>query len=257
MGRRLIWLAMGLLLLAAPSASEAPVNPRLPGIDVSRFQGRIDWSLVGASEVSFAFVQASRGSGADCTVRPNRCGYDEHYLGNYTEAKLEGIRVGPYHRAFAGGDGRAGVKADARAEARTFLYVVGDLEPGDLRPALDMEEPFGDLTPVELRVWARTWLKRVQRTLGVRPIIYTNATSWSALHSPTSFARAGHPLWVANWNVRAPLVPAQNWAGRSWRVWQHSSDGAINGIDGRVDLDWLRGGWRGVSVRGAGGGVAP
>jgi lysozyme len=246
------------LLALAPAADAAPPNPRLPGIDVSRFQGRIDWPTVNASDLSFAFAQASRGSGSDCTVKPNRCGYDERYLANYTGAKAEGIRVGPYHRAFVGGDGAAGVKADARAEAKTFLYVVGDLQPGDLRPALDMEEPFGDLSPVELRIWARTWLKRVQRSLGVRPIIYTNTTSWSALGSPTSFARAGHPLWVANWDVSAPSVPAQNWAGRSWRLWQHSSSGSIEGISGRVDLDWLRGGWRGVTVRGgAGGGVTP
>jgi lysozyme len=257
MVRRLICLAAGLLVLGAPAANAAPANPRLPGIDVSRFQGLIDWPAVGESGVRFAFVQASRGSGKDCTVRPDRCGYDEHYLANYTEAKAEGVRVGPYHRAFVGGDGPAGVKADARAEARTFLYVVGELEPGDLRPALDMEVPFDDLTPVELRIWTRTWLKRVQRTLGVRPIIYTNTSSWSLLGNPTSFAVDGHPLWVANWDVGAPSVPAQDWAGRSWRVWQHSSAGHIRGIEGRVDLDWLRGGWRGVTVRGAGGGIAP
>jgi lysozyme len=146
------------------------------------------------------------------------------------------------------------VKADARAEAAVFIDEVGSLVPGDLRPALDMEQPFDDLNPTELRVWARTWLEKVERALGATPIIYTSPTSWSALGSPTSFARAGHPLWVANWNVGAPIVPAQNWAGRSWRVWQHAGDGHLEGIDGRVDLDWLRGGWRGVTVRGAGGG---
>ena len=102
--------------------------------------------------------------------------------------------------------------------------------------------------PLELRIWTRTWLKTVRRELGVKPIIYTNQTSWNALGNPTSFARKGYPLWVANWEVRAPQVPALNWAGRSWRIWQHSSTGAVRGIDGHVDLNWLRSGWHGVTL---------
>jgi GH25 family lysozyme M1 (1,4-beta-N-acetylmuramidase) len=127
-----------------------------------------------------------------------------------------------------------------------------------MKPALDLETPFAGLKPAELRIWARTWLDRVKRALGARPIIYTNTTSWALLGDPTSFARAGHPLWVANWDVPVPLVPADNWAGQSWRIWQHRSDGRLDGINGRVDLDWLRGGWRGVTMGGAvGGGVTP
>jgi GH25 family lysozyme M1 (1,4-beta-N-acetylmuramidase) len=250
--------ALALLASAVPAANAAAAPARLPGIDVSRFQGTIDWGRVADSGVRFAFAQASRGSGDDCTVRPRRCGPDERYDANYELAKAAGIRVGPYHRAFVGGDGRAGVIANAKAEAKVFIGSVGELKPGDLKPALDLETPFAGLSPAELRIWARTWLDRVKRALGARPIIYTNVTSWGLLDSPLSFARAGHPLWVANWNVSRPAVPADNWAGHGWRVWQHSSDGHLAGIDGQVDLDWLRGGWRGVTVRGAGGGgVAP
>jgi lysozyme len=262
MGRRRISGALAVLALAAvalvPAGFAGAAKPRLPGIDVSRFQETIDWPLVGGAGVEFAFVQASRGSGADCTVKPERCGEDGFYDRNYAEAKLAGVRVGPYHRAFVGGTSRRAVKADALAEARVFIDSVGDLAAADLRPALDMETPFADLTPTELRVWTRTWLKRVRRTLGARPIIYTNNSSWSALGDPLSFAVAGHPLWVAHWGVSRPLVPASNWAGESWRVWQHSSSGRVAGVRGRVDLDWLRGGWRGLTVGGGGGGgVSP
>ena len=72
------------------------------------------------------------------------------------------------------------------------------------------------------------------------------------------FALAGHPLWVANWHVAAPLVPAGDWAGYSWSVWQWASDGEVDGITGNVDLDWLRGGFGPLSVGGVtGGGTEP
>jgi lysozyme len=248
-GTRLIGasVAAAALLALAPVAHAEP--SRLPGIDVSRFQEEINWQRVADSGVRFAFLQASRGAGPDCTVVPDRCGRDEYYAANYAAAKAAGIRVGPYHRAFVGGNGRAGVTANAKAEAKVFLDEVGDLGGRDLRPALDLETPFADLTPAELRIWARTWLKRVRRALHAKPIIYTNASSWRLLGDPLSFALKGHPLWVANWNVREPQVPAENWAGRGWRIWQHSSSGRVPGIRGNVDLDWLRGRWRRVSVR--------
>jgi lysozyme len=231
------------------ASPDPPVTPRLPGIDVSRFQGDIVWPSVARDGVRFAFIQASRGSGRDCSVVPDRCGPDEYYAVNYLGAKEAGIRVGAYHRAFVGGDGAPAVRADARREALIFTTAVGELAPGDLKPALDLETPFDNLNAAELRIWTRQWLRSVKRELGVRPIIYTNRSSWAALGDPTSFALAGHPLWVANWHVKVPQVPAQNWAGRSWRIWQHSSSGRVAGITGAVDLDWLRFGWRGLTVR--------
>ena len=249
--RRLLTLCTiaGALLACAPAAARDPQPPpRVPGIDVSRFQENIDWDAVALDGIQFAFVQASRGSGTDCSVVPRQCGADAYYASNYAEAKALGIRVGPYHRAFVGGNGPVAVKADARAEARLFSATVGDLGGTDLRPALDMETPFADLSPFELRLWARVWLRSVERRLGARPIIYTNVSSWNALGNPTWFAQRGYPLWVANWDVAVPAVPALNWAGSSWRIWQHSSSGAVDGIKGRVDLNWLRFGWDGVSV---------
>lgn len=240
---------MLLVLAAAPATAHSATPARIPGIDVSRFQKVINWELVAGDGMQFAFVQASRGSGTDCSVVPRECGPDAYYAGSYLAAKTAGIRVGPYHRAFVDGGRRsATVKADARAEADVFIAAVGKLVPGDLRPALDMEAPFAGMSPANLRRWTRTWLNRVRSRLGQKAVIYTNLVSWKALGNPTSFARSGYPLWVANWNVRAPLMPAFNWAGRGWRVWQHSSRGKIDGIKGAVDLNWLQGGWNGVTV---------
>jgi GH25 family lysozyme M1 (1,4-beta-N-acetylmuramidase) len=239
MKRIQIMLALA-CVAGATVASTASAAPRTLGIDVSRFQGAIDWAQVAGSGVQFAFVQASRGSGLDCTVKPAQCGADPFWAANAAAARAVGVRIGAYHRAFATGATRAEAKADAGAEAAIFVAQVGRVPRGDLLPVLDVETPFTGLTPGRLRVWIQTWMKRVHKGVGVKPIIYTNATSWAATGNTTKFA-AGHPLWVAQWQVAKPtLVPAANWGGRGWTVWQFTSSGAVPGISGNVDMDYLR-----------------
>jgi lysozyme len=221
----------------------------MQGIDVSRFQGKINWQRVADAGIEFAFVQASRGSGSDCAVAPTRCGPDEFYERNYRRARKVGIPIGAYHRAFVGGDEDRGVKRDARIEARLFLRLVGELRGRDLLPALDVETPFAGLTQRELRIWVRTWLARVEKELGVKPFIYTNHSSWQATGDTTMFARAGHPLWVANFDVRAPKVPAANWNGQGWAIWQYTSSGRVGGISGNVDRNALRIPLEAISVK--------
>jgi GH25 family lysozyme M1 (1,4-beta-N-acetylmuramidase) len=236
-------IALALLFVALHASAPAEAGKRPPGIDVSRFQATIDWAQVRGAGIGFAFVQASRGSGLDCAVVPESCGADPYWASNYANAKANGVRVGPYHRAFVGAAAGAGVPADAAAEADVFIAAVratGGLVRGDLKPALDLETPFAGLTPKQLAQWVRVWVKRVRGALGARPIIYTNATSWAATGDTREFARSKHPLWVANWNVTRPAVPAENWAGKGWSVWQWTSSGSVAGISGRVDMNRLR-----------------
>lgn len=230
--------------LALPSA--APARPL--GVDVSRFNGAIDWNQVALSGRRFAFVQASRGSGADCLVKPLQCGADPLWLSNSAAARGAGLRVGAYHRAFASGATRALAKADAGAEAALFVSQVGRVPRGDLLPVLDVETPFTGLTPGRLRTWITTWMKRVRKGTGAKAMIYTNATSWGATANTTQFV-AGHPLWIAQWQVAKPtLVPAANWGGIGWSVWQFTSSGSVPGITGRVDEDTIRVGLGRITV---------
>lgn len=218
--------------------ASAPAK-RAAGIDVSRFQGTIDWTQVRGEGIGFAFVQASRGSGADCAVRPESCGADPYFVSNRANAAANGIRVGPYHRAFATGSTLAEARADAAAEATLFIAQVGALKAGELIPVLDVETPFTGLNAKRLSAWIRVWVKRVRAGLGRKAMIYTNASSWGYTGHTLEFARARYPLWVAEWGVRKPTVPAQNWAGRGWSVWQWTSSGSVAGISGRVDMNRL------------------
>jgi lysozyme len=233
--RRLALPLLVLLLLAVPASAPAAVR----GIDVSRFQEFIDWEEVGETKVRFAFIQASRGDGRDCLVAPEECGPDEYYDLNMGGARAVGIKVGAYHRAFASGRTRKAAKKDARKEVKVFVNTVDEIPRGDLLPVLDVETPFTDLSDKRLRLWVKTWLEQVEKRLDARPMIYTNASSWSATADTQRFAKQGYRLWVANFNVPEPLVPAANWAGHGWSVWQFTSTGSVRGVAGNVDKNRL------------------
>jgi GH25 family lysozyme M1 (1,4-beta-N-acetylmuramidase) len=251
MGSRTATAVLAALTLGAAAlgaAAPAGAGTKAMGIDVSRFNGAIDWPTVAGTGVRFAFVAASRGSGVDCTVKPEQCGADPLFASNRLAAETAGIRVGAYHRGFASGSTIAAARADALAEADLFVSQVGAINPGELTPVLDVESPFTDLTPNRLRTWVRVWLKRVNKRLGRKPMIYTNASSWGATGNTTEFARAKYLLWVAEWGVPKPSVPASNWAGRGYAVWQYTSSGSVAGVSGRVDLDRLGTGLAKITV---------
>jgi len=250
LNRRTKALGVAALCIGAIALPAAPASAgtKAMGIDVSRFQGAIAWPTVATAQIKFAFVQASRGSGSDCAVKPNQCGADPFFAANRVGAESNGIRVGAYHRAFASGGTAAAARADAIAEADVFLTAVGSLQTGELVPVLDVETPFSGMTARTLRTWIRVWVKKVNRRLGRKPMIYTNASSWAATGNTLEFAKAKYPLWVAEWGVSRPSVPARNWAGHGYSVWQYSSSGTVPGISGNVDQDRLGKGLAKITV---------
>ena len=197
----------------------------LPGIDVSHWQGTIDWVRVADAGTTFAFMKATEDTWyVDPTYATNRAG-----------ARANGIRVGAYH--FAQPDPAPG---DARKEARWFVRHAQP-QAGDLLPVLDIETS-GGLDPTELMAWSKRWVSEVRRLVGVRPLVYTSPYGWQIRFDDSDeLARWGSPLWVAHWGVSSPTLPAQGWGGRGWTVWQYTSEGRVAGIRGDVDRDVLNG----------------
>ena len=213
-----------------PSATPSPTATAVPtfvdGIDVSYHQGTIDWTRVAGAGKRFAYIRASAGTlTADTTYVSNRVG-----------ARGAGLTVGSYH--FANPDGAAN---DAANEAAWFLRNA-TIGSGDLLPVLDLEVSNG-LAPAALLDWARIWLANVEAATGVRPVIYTTPSFWVTSMANTDwFALNGYRLWIAHWTTASqPTVPAGNWAGQGWTLWQHSSTGSVPGIAGAVDLDRFNG----------------
>jgi GH25 family lysozyme M1 (1,4-beta-N-acetylmuramidase) len=231
----LILLTVATISMAAAPAAAARHKPKppptpppasTPGIDVSHWQGTINWAQVAGAGKQFVFLKATEGSAyADPT-----------YSGNRSGARAAGIKVGAYH--FARPDSTPG---DAVAEAQWFLSKAV-FASDDLRPVLDIEVN-GGLSVSALQQWVRDWLDEVYRLTGRRATVYTSPSFWSgSMGNTQSIALAGYTtLWIAHWNVSSPTVPAGNWAGFGWSFWQYSSTGSVSGISGNVDLDRANG----------------
>ena len=192
------------------------------GIDVSHWQGNIDWRQVAGAGKSFAIAKATEGVGYR----------DDKYAQNKAGAMGNGLKFGAYH--FARPENNAVREADWFVDNAAY-------EPGMLIPTLDLERT-GGRGPTGLTNWTKAWLTRVEERLGVKAMIYMSPSFWRTnLNNTRWFADNGYEvLWIAHWGVSYPSAPAENWGGHGWTFWQYTSDGRVPGISGRVDLNRYR-----------------
>lgn len=178
------------------------------GIDVSHYQGHIDWSRVAGkdSDVAFCFVKATEGMYV----------VDPFFKANWAQSAAAGLRRGAYHF------GRPGT--DAQTQAQQFFATVGALGPNDLPPVLDIETLDACKPPAVLQ-WVLDFTAAADALFGRQTMIYTDGGFWKNLASlPGCEPLGARPLWLADYAAE-PTVPAP-W--QAWSCWQHS-DGSVNG----------------------------
>jgi GH25 family lysozyme M1 (1,4-beta-N-acetylmuramidase) len=186
------------------------------GIDISHWQGEIDWDAVAGAGKEFAFIAIGDGFFVD----PR---FDENWAG----AKDAGLYRGVYQYFRA--------SADPIAQANIVIDRVGRLGPGELPVVLDLEE-FDGMSASTVRLRALEWMRHIEQGTGKTPILYTNPATWIPLGEPTGFV--GYPLWLASWGVSCPGM-ANGW--HTWTFHQYSATGRVAGIWGDVDLDRFNG----------------
>ena len=222
-------LAALAVALCAPAGAGAVTYAK--GLDVSHYQGAIDWIQVAGGGYSFTFAKATEGTTLiDPTYAINRAG-----------SNTLGLRLGAYHFGRPGGSGAAGIVANAIAQA-DFFVGVAQPAAGDLPPVLDLETK-GTLATAGLVQWTQAWLDEVTALTGVDATVYVSPSFWkTALGDTTAIAGDGHPLWIAHWTTNAaPTVPALNWGGLGWTFWQWTDCSNVPGIAHCVDGDRLNG----------------
>jgi lysozyme len=239
-------MAGAALIVLTGLAVTAVTVPSLPtatrpaqGIDVSSLQHRqdavISWPAVAAAGNTFTAIKVSE---ATYYLNP-------YYVPDAVQAARAGLLVMPY--AFANpfpakDNGSARDQADLAASRLTSAAVPAsqlmplalDIEPDPYTARQKTNQCYG-LSPAAMVRWIHEFIAEAQLKTGKKPVIYTLLPWWKTC-TGNSAAFGGYPLWIASYGPSAPVLPA-GWS--KYTFWQHTSRGAIPGIAGATDQDYL------------------
>lgn len=194
-----------------------PSGYKVHGIDISHYQGKVDWKMLSQTRqsqfpVRFIFMKATEGGDFA----------DNHFIANFDSARVHGFIRGAYHFY--------NPKTDPIRQAEFFKNSV-NLEPGDLPPVLDIEKKAKDMN--RLRDDLKIWLQLIEKHYGVKPIIYTSYKFKTSYLNDSVFN--SYPYWIAHYYVDSVRYEGD------WSFWQHHDAGTLPGIDEQVDLNIFNG----------------
>ena len=201
-----------------PRASEYAVH----GIDVSKYQGDVDWNAVANAGVKFAWIKATEGGDHA----------DERFQANWEGARAAGIPRGAYHFVYwcrPWNEEMAWFEANVPVEANALPPVL-DVEATPTsrtcRRHLDRASVIPEM---------RAMLQEMERHYGKRPVIYSTVDFYEGILSGGELTE--YPIWVRS----VKHHPAVKYAGRDWSFWQYQSDGYVPGVQGKVDRNAFAG----------------
>ena len=198
-------------VLAFPASSNQIYN----GIDVSEWQGDIDFAQVKASGIDIVYIKSSEGNGY----------IDPYFRTNYNSAKENNLNIGFYHFM------TAKTVTEAKVQARFFASVVNGLD-ANCRLAMDFEV-FNNLSVDEINNISLAFLTELQNITGKEVVIYSDA--FNARNTFSGELASRYPIWVAEYG---PSEPSNgNWS--SWIGFQYTNQGRIPGISSFVDRDYF------------------
>jgi lysozyme len=198
-----------------------PTGYTVHGIDVSRYQRKVDWGRVkkmkvNAIKISFAFIKATEGSWMK----------DAEFDDNWENAKRQGIIRGAYHYFYP--------DMSAKDQAMHFIRTVR-LRSGDLPPVIDVEEVRG-LAKSQIQRYTKEFLLMLEKHYKIKPIVYTNRDYYKNYFTDSDDFKA-YRFWIAHYYVSDLTMPGDD----DWQFWQHSDRGNVNGIAEHVDFNVFNG----------------
>ncbi|MBG0741521.1 S-layer homology domain-containing protein [Paeniglutamicibacter antarcticus] len=195
------------------TAYSAPAG--VPGMDVSGWQGNVDWARATANGAKFAYIKASEGTGFT----------SNYFASQYNGAFAAGMIRGAYHFALPD-------RSTGKAQADFFVSNGGGWSPdgGTLPPLLDIEyNPYGDtcygLSQSGMVRWINDFAKTVRDRTGRPPAIYTTADWWTRC-TGNNAGLSDNPLFIAAYSTWVGPMPA-SWD--TYSFWQHADSGIFPG----------------------------
>jgi GH25 family lysozyme M1 (1,4-beta-N-acetylmuramidase) len=229
-------LTTAALALAVGFSSSNAFAQRAEGIDVSHFQGSVNWGSVRGAGLVFAWAKATEGT----TIT------DANFVGNENNGKGAGVFMGAYHFAHPN-------QHSAGSEAGYFWGVANPYIKADgktLMPMLDFETFSGYVGATSYTDWANQFNNTIKNNANaagvvIKPFVYTSAST--ACNFDTGIAAWSG--WLANYNGQSSqsgtpwscCTTCEKWGANVWNFWQYSSTGSVPGVAGSVDRDVCNG----------------
>lgn len=183
------------------------------GIDISEFQGEIDFEEVRRSGIEAVYIRVGAGEYTD-----------EYFAENYERAKAAGLKIGFYHYVTARS------VDEGRRQARFFASLAAGREP-DMRLAMDFEY-FGSLSVSQINAISEAYLDELTALTKREAVIYSDLSNARNIFSRALAEK--YPLWAAQYGADEPSA---NGKWRGWVGFQYTDEGRIGGIYGNVDRD--------------------
>lgn len=202
-----------------PSRMLAAAYP-VRGIDISAYQGDVDWEVLAAQDIDFAYIKATEGSSA----------VDSRFEANWAGARKTDLLIGAYHF----------VSFESSGEAQA-AHVIETVPAGGTLPiALDLEY-YGEFfthppTRAEVDAILGPLIERLEEYYGSPPVIYATSQSYDRY---LSGAYPDDPIWS-----RSLVLPPQLNDGRGWTIWQYSNRDRLDGYLGEeqyIDMNVFNG----------------
>ena len=193
----------------------------IQGIDVSYFQGDVDWKRVGKAGIRFAYIKVTEGGDR----------FDPKFSDNWAGAKKAGVARGAYHMMYW--------CSSAREQASWFLAHLPD-DSDTLPPVLDLEwNGHSKTCPHKIARKAalakiKVMLDAMEAHTGKRPIIYTDPKFH---HDVLEGEFTNYQFWLRS----VAAKPAAKYRGRDWTFWQFTTTGRVPGVSGAVDRNTYNG----------------
>ncbi|MGH8794314.1 MAG: GH25 family lysozyme [Stackebrandtia sp.] len=217
-------MAVTLLTVATSSPAAADHGTGPQGVDVSHYQGAINWTSVRNAGIQFAFIKATEGTSYK----------DPRFNVNYPNAYHAGVIRGAYHFARP-------ANSSGAAQANYFASNGGawSADNRTLPGALDLEAGCHGLSQQAMRNWILDFYNTYKARTSRDVVIYTTASWWSSCTGNWTGMSSRSPLWVAHWtSSHSPTIPA---GFPTYTFWQFSSTGSVSGISGNVDRNKFNG----------------